>query len=81
MCRGEQDKPPESTAVDLIREVQNLYCYGVKVGLLQANDRFDSYLKNMKTRYAQVSLLGDGSFGRDADWNDGKSDSEADHDC
>lgn len=76
-----QNQVPNSTAVGSIQEVQNLYFYGVKVGLLQSNDRFDSYLKNMKTKYSQISLIGNSGWEMVPQGDDVHSVSEAETRC
>lgn len=51
------------TPTGLIAEVQDLYVFGVKVGLLKSDDGFKVYLNEMRTKYQQVSSLGTGVAG------------------
>ncbi|KAK2594941.1 hypothetical protein QQS21_007344 [Conoideocrella luteorostrata] len=47
----------KSEAVLSIQEVQNLYSFGVKAGILRRDSRFSSYLQNMNAKYTQISTL------------------------
>jgi hypothetical protein len=67
-----------STAEASIKEVQALYTFGVRVGLLKKDDRVGDYLKAMRTKYRQIYLLGEGErdVGQDVGYGEGLDDSD-----
>lgn len=65
-----------STAEASIKEVQALYAFGVRFGLLKKDDRVSNYLKAMRTKYRQMYLLGEKDSGQDVGYGEGLDDSD-----
>ncbi|KAK5987057.1 hypothetical protein PT974_11174 [Cladobotryum mycophilum] len=53
--KGWNRSPAEAS----IEEVQGLYSFGVRTGLLKPDDRVGEYLNTMRLKYQQLSQLGD----------------------